>query len=444
LSNSTEGRRIAVVGGGIAGMGAAWQLASRHSVTLFERNDYVGGHANTVELAIDGQIVPVDTGFIVFNDRNYPNLTALFERLNVEIADSDMSFGISLRNGGFEYSGSDLAGLFAQPTNIVRPAFWTMLADVKRFYHCAPRYLASEEASLTISELLKSEGYSAAFIEFHLMPMAAAIWSASRADIARYPAYAFIRFFQNHGLLTLTDRPQWKTVVGGSRQYVEKLLADRPLRQNLSTKIASIMRTPDAVVLVDQQGHRASFDDVVIATHADQALQLLGDATAAERETLGQFSYSSNAAWLHEDSALMPRRHRAWSSWNYLQAAPDLLRPLTVTYWMNRLQPLATDKDLFVTLNPEQPPRADLNYARFDYEHPVFSADTDRARQQVAAIQGRLKTWFCGAYLGHGFHEDGLQSGLWVAEKIGAESLLDTPCYDRLPESFHPCFSQAA
>ncbi len=444
MSDSTERRRIAVVGGGIAGTGAAWQLASRHAVTLFECNDYVGGHANTAELEMDGQSIPVDTGFIVFNDRNYPNLTALFERLGVEIADSDMSFGISLQNGGFEYSGSDLAGLFAQPANIVKPAFWAMLADIKRFYRRAPDYLASVDHSVSISTLLKAENYCAAFIEYHLMPMAAAIWSASRTDIARYPAYAFIRFFQNHGLLTLTDRPQWKTVVGGSRQYVKRLLSDRPIGQNLSTRIVSLTRTDNGVVLVDQHGHRASFDDVVIATHADQALELLDDATAEERQALGQFRYSKNTAWLHNDIELMPRRRLAWSSWNYLQATPDPLRPLTVTYWMNRLQPLATDRELFVTLNPERPPRTGLTYGEFDYEHPVFTAATDRAQQLMAMLQGRRRTWFCGAYLGHGFHEDGLQSGLWVADQLGAERLLDEPCFDRLPESFHQGYSKAA
>lgn len=444
MSQGLKQREIAVIGGGIAGMGAAWQLAGSHNVTLFESAAYIGGHANTVDTVIDGDSVAVDTGFIVFNDRNYPNLTALFEALNVPVANSDMSFGASLNRGTLEYAGTDLGGLFAQRRNLVSPTFWRMLVDIKRFYGEAPRYLSTLQPDLSISDLLESEGYSEPFIEHHLMPMAAAIWSASRSDIADYPAHAFIRFFDNHGLLSLTQRPQWKSVLGGSREYVRRLLADRAMDINTKTPVRAVRRGPNYATVIDEGGHLARFDDVVIATHADHALQLLADASEQERQTLSDFRYSSNQAWLHQDPALMPHRRRAWSSWNYLQTSPDPARPLAVTYWMNRLQPLATRHDLFVTLNPETPPKNELTHGVFSYEHPIFTPATDRAQMNMAALQGVRNTWFCGAYLGHGFHEDGLQSGLWVADRLGAGQLLPEPRYDRLPESFLSSLAEAA
>ena len=425
-------------------MGAAWQLAGSHKVTLFESAAYIGGHANTVDTVIDGDNVAVDTGFIVFNDRNYPNLTALFEALNVPVANSDMSFGASLNRGTLEYAGTDLGGLFAQRRNLVRPTFWRMLSDIKRFYGEAPHYLSTLQPDLSIRDLLESEGYSEPFIEHHLMPMAAAIWSASRSDIADYPARAFIRFFDNHELLSLTQRPQWKSVLGGSREYVRRLLADRSIDIHTKTPVRAVQRVPNYATVIDEGGHLARFDDVVIATHADHALQLLADASEQERQTLSDFRYSSNQAWLHQDSALMPRRRRAWSSWNYLQTSPDPARPLAVTYWMNRLQPLATRHDLFVTLNPETPPKNELTHGVFSYEHPIFTPATDRAQMSMAALQGVRNTWFCGAYLGHGFHEDGLQSGLWVADRLGAGQLLPESRYDRLPESFLSSLAEAA
>ena len=444
MENNVGRKRIAVIGAGIAGLGAAWALAKCHAVTLYEQDERCGGHANTVEIDDGGSPLAVDTGFIVYNARNYPHLVALFEHLDVPTTPSDMSFAVSLDGGRVEYAGSDLNGLFAQRRNTLRPRFWRMLHDIQRFYRHAPRYLERGLAGLSIGALLDAEGYSAAFVEDHLVPMAAAIWSASRADIRQYPADAFIRFFDNHGLLTLTQRPQWRTVTGGSREYVSRLLADAPLDARLAARVARLDRSGDGVRVTDAQGHAQHFDDVVVATHADQALALLGDADADERAVLGAVHYSDNVAWLHEDPAHMPRRRAAWSSWNYIHDVRlGEARPLSVSYWMNRLQPLATQRDLIVTLNPLSAPRA--AHGRFEYTHPIFNRETATAQHRSLALQGRRRTWYCGAWLGHGFHEDGLQSGLWVAEQLGAVvPWRDAAGFDRLPDGYAAERSRAA
>jgi len=431
VGHETGRKRIAVIGAGIAGLGAAWALSRRHAVTLYEQAERCGGHANTVEIELDGRPLAVDTGFIVYNARNYPHLVALFDHLAVPTAPSDMSFAVSLDGGRVEYAGSDLNGLFAQRRNTLRPRFWRMLRDIQRFYRHAPRYLERGLAGVSIGALLDAEGYSAPFVEDHLVPMAAAIWSASRADIREYPADAFIRFFDNHGLLTLTQRPQWRTVEGGSREYVARLLADARLEARLDARVVRLERAGDAVHVSDAQGHVQHFDDA-------------GDADADERAVLGAVQYSDNVAWLHEDAAHMPRRRAAWSSWNYMHDARlGEARPLSVSYWMNRLQPLDTSRDLLVTLNPVTAPRA--VHGRFEYTHPIFTRETAAAQQRSVGLQGRRRTWYCGAWLGHGFHEDGLQSGLWVAEQLGAAvPWRDAAAFDRLPDSYAPERSRAA
>lgn len=432
-------RKIAVIGGGIAGLGAAWSLSRRHEVTLFERGERIGGHANTVTLDLDGRAVPVDTGFIVYNAPNYPNLVALFDATGVPSAATEMSFGVSLDDGRLEYAGSNLRGLFAQPGNAVRGRFWRMLRDIRRFYGSAADYLTGELAELPIAELLIRESYSRAFIDDHLIPMAAAIWSASQSDIERYPADAFIRFFDNHGLLNLRDRPQWRTVSGGSENYVARVLADAALAVRAGTRVAGIRRAGDSVFIRDAGGDSLRFDEVIIATHADEALQLLDDPSRQERATLESFTYSSNVAYLHEDPRLMPRRRAAWASWNYLRGAANLDEhlPLCVTYWMNKLQNLATARNLFVTLNPPVPPDERLTHAVFHYEHPIFTTRTTDAQARSRGLQGRAGTWFCGSYLGHGFHEDALQSGLWVAEQLGCARPWANPgSFDRLPLAY--------
>lgn len=422
---------IAVIGGGIAGLGAAWLLSRRHRVTLFESAPVFGGHAHTA--SIGPEAVAVDTGFIVYNTLNYPNLIALFEHLGVETAASDMSFGVSLRGGALEYAGSDLSALFAQRRNLLRPRFWRMLTDIRRFYREAPDYLTGSGA-LSIGELLSRQSYSDAFIDDHLVPMAAAIWSASRDDIRAYPAAAFIRFFANHGLLRLTDRPQWRTVRGGSVEYVRRLLDDSKLRAVTQAGVIAVRRTGGRAWVVRRDESQEAFDAVVLAVHADQALALLADASADERAVLGPFRYSDNQVVLHADTDFMPRRRRAWSSWNYIEApGANAGRPLCVSYWMNRLQPLATARDLFVTLNPSRAPRAHLMHGEYRYAHPILSAATAVARERLHLIQGSRATWFCGAWCGHGFHEDGLQSGLWVAEQLGVSRPWAGAPFDRLP-----------
>lgn len=415
--------KIAVIGSGIAGLSAAWALSRRHQVSLYEQDDYLGGHANTVDIEDKSGVIPVDTGFIVFNPPNYPCLSRLFQHLAVETVETDMSFGVSIRGGELEYAGSDLNGLFAQRRNLFRPRFWKMLQDIRRFYGSAKRYLSSV-GERSIGELLDQENYSEAFIDDHLIPMAAAIWSASNQEIKAYPAADFIRFFANHDLLDLGHRPRWHTVKGGSREYVRRLVADTNFHAIKHAKVHQLSFVGEQITVTDVSGHEAQYDEVVIATHADQALKLLAQPDSLEREILGVFRYSENIAVLHEDTQLMPKRKSAWSSWNYLQrdTGGSTDQPLCVSYWMNKLQALETQRNVFVTLNPYTDPAADLTHGRFNYTHPIFDQQTSLAQARSIALQGRKHVWYCGAYLGHGFHEDGIQAGLWVAEQLGCET----------------------
>lgn len=410
---------VAVVGSGIAGLAAAWPLQNRHSVTLYEKDDRLGGHCNTVDVRDEaGNRLAIDTGFIVYNEINYPNLVALFQHLGVPTHPSEMSFAVSLGGGRLEYAGTDLKGLFAQPRNLLRPRFWAMLRDIMRFYRAAPALLQGPaEETLSLGRYLEAGGYSRAFVDDHLLPMGAAIWSSTVEDMRAYPAASFVRFFASHGLLQLAGRPLWRTVTGGSRTYVARLAAALEGSMRQACPVRAIRRQPDGVLVEDASGRIARFDQIVIAAHADQALALLADPSVEERQLLGSFRYARNLALLHTDAALMPRRRRAWASWNYIGDSER--SALCVTYWMNRLQGLATGDDFFVTLNPVRAPRADSVIASFRYEHPGYDAAAIAAQARLWTLQGARRTWFCGAYFGAGFHEDALQSGLAVAEALG-------------------------
>ncbi|RAZ90510.1 NAD/FAD-binding protein [Mesorhizobium hawassense] len=413
-SNPDMAMDIAVVGSGISGLSSAWLLSKRHRVSLFEAEQRLGGHSNT----IDAGGTQVDTGFIVYNEATYPNLTALFEHLGVRTRASDMSFAVSLDGGRLEYSGTGLGGLLAQPANVGRLRFWQMLKELLRFYREAP-YDIARIGEISLAEYLDAKGYGAAFREDHLYPMAAAIWSTPALEVGSYPAAAFIRFCENHGLLKLAGRPIWRTVDGGSRKYVERLANSVSNRAIPGRGVRSIARRGGSAWLTDIEGTEHRFDHVVVATHADQALRMLADPSHDETHLLGSFGYSRNEAVLHSDPRLMPRRRRAWSSWNYLTETQGETRKLSITYWMNRLQSLPDDRELFVTLNPAVEPKESSVLHRQVYEHPAFDAVAMRSQKQLWSLQGSRNTWFCGAYFGAGFHEDGLQAGLAVAEALG-------------------------
>jgi len=410
---------IAVIGSGITGLSCAWLLAQKHNVTLFEKAPRAGGHSNTIDIDFGSTTRPVDTGFIVYNENTYPNLIALFNHLNVATQASDMSFAVSLDQGNLEYAGNNLATLFAQKRNLLRPRFWAMMSDLIRFYRTAHEECECLADDITLGDYLEMGGYSAAFRDDHLLPMASAIWSATTDALLNYPAKSFVRFNANHGLMQLTNRPIWRTVTGGSRSYVNALIKDAKFDLKLNTAITQITRHPNHVELIDAQGHHFTCDHVVLASHTDQSLAMLSDADAHERALLSSISYGRNDAWVHSDERFMPQRRKVWSSWNYLGERAARAQTTRVTYWMNLLQDLPREKNVFVTLNPDVEPDAAHVLHKEIYHHPIFTPAAMRAQKDIWSLQGHNRTWYCGAWMGAGFHEDGLQAGLALAEILG-------------------------
>jgi uncharacterized protein len=406
--------KIAVVGSGIAGLGAAWLLSKRHDVSVFEQDIRIGGHANPVTIKHERQDIAVDTGFIVFNETNYPNLTSLFHHLEVETQLSDMSLAISLDNGAREYAGDGLLRVFAQKSHLFDRRFLAMLFGIFRFYRDAPLDCLSLADDVTLGEYLREKKFGRSFCEDHLLPMSSAIWSTPASEILSYPVRSFVAFYQNHGLLQISGRPLWRTVAGSSRSYLAALTKSFSERIFRGRRIASISTDGSRPAIIDTSGEREEFDHVVVATHADDAAKLVENIGTPISTSLRPFRYSANRAVLHSDATLMPRRRRVWSSWNVLGAGRD--SPPVITYWMNRLQGLPEYPELFLTLNPPVTP-AKTHYET-SYRHPLYDVAALAVQRNVRTLQGHGGLWFCGSYLGHGFHEDALDSGLAAAEAI--------------------------
>lgn len=425
--------RVAVIGAGIAGLAAAWRLqqTGRHDVILLEAGDYFGGHAHTVPVTLpnaSGQSVThgVDTGFLVFNHRTYPGLVRLFDTLNVATAASDMSFSVQSRTG-LVWSGRDLNGVFAQRSNLLRPRFWRMLAEVRRFNRLATQMARSDKHSalaITVGEFLDQHAFDATFRDGYFLPMVACIWSCPTEQMLAFPMATMIRFCDNHGLLQMTGQPPWYTVHGGAASYVDRIIATLP-DARLNTPVQAVRRHRLGVDLQFNDGEAARVDAVVFACHSDQALRLLGaDASDDERAVLGAINYHPNEAVLHTDTALLPPQRRAWAAWNYEQACEATAdgHAVCLHYWLNLLQPLPFRQDVIVSLNPVRQPRAEAVLGRWHYSHPVFDRAAIAAQGRLGALQGRQRSWFCGAWTGFGFHEDGLQSGLAAAEAIHTQA----------------------
>jgi predicted NAD/FAD-binding protein len=402
--------KIAIVGTGIAGNVAAYKLRQEHDITVFESAGYVGGHTNTIDVFEDGRRIAVDTGFIVFNDRTYPNFIRLLDEIGQASQASDMSFSVQAESGDLEYCGSSLNGLFAQRRNLLRPSFYRMIRDILRFNETATHSAAHLGPEHTLGEYLRENGYGREFIDHYLVPMAAAIWSAEPGAVMEMPVEFLVRFFKNHGLLQVNGRPAWRVIEGGSREYVSKLVAGHQDRIRLNSPVTSIRRVDDRIEIHSASGGREWFDYIFLACHSDQALALLGDPTPAEQEVLGAIRYQPNEAILHTDASLMPSLRRAWAAWNY-HIPQDPRQHVAVTYNMNILQSLDAREQYLVTLNNDRHIDPDKVIRRVQYEHPILSSEAVAAQQRQSELNAD-RTFFCGAYWRNGFHEDGVVSAL--------------------------------
>jgi uncharacterized protein len=410
--------KIAIIGTGISGMVAAYLLSEEHALTVFEANDYVGGHTNTVTVNTEEGTHAVDTGFIVFNERTYPHFTTLLRRLGVATQASTMSFSVKCEQSGLEYSGTSFNTLFAQRWNLLRPSFHRMLVDILRFNRTAPRLLQQNDDTTTLGDYLQAHQYSTAFVEHYIIPMGAAIWSADPQQMRQVPARFFIQFFHHHGMLTVNRRPQWRVITGGSQQYVQALITPYRHRIRLRCPVQAVTRSANAVTVRSPGSELERFDQVVFATHSDQALALLTDPSEQERMILGALPYQKNEVVLHTDTTLLPRAPRAWASWNY-HRLPEPQRQVSMTYNMNLLQSLQARQTFCVTLNRTLAIDPSAILRAMTYHHPVYTVRGMSAQQQYASINGVNRTFFCGAYWGNGFHEDGVNSALAVGQRFG-------------------------
>lgn len=413
--------KIAIVGGGISGLGAAYLLHPRHDIVVYESDTRIGGHSRTVTVRYRDRSIPVDTGFIVFNKRNYPNLTGLFRHLGVPVQPSTMGFAATILDGWLEWGSQRLTSIFAQRRNIVRPAFYRFIRDVMRFNALA---LATAEASpgLTLAGLIDRLKLGRWFQDYYILPMGGAIWSCAPSRILSFPALTFTRFFANHGLLTVRGQPQWYTVTGGSQEYVGRLTQSFAHKIRTGCGATRIVRKDGRIDITDTQGGTETYDHVILACHADVAKELLADQTAEEAAFLGSFRFQDNRAVLHRDRAVMPKREAAWASWVYRADGIDDEHAITVSYWMNSLQGIDRRYPLFVTLNPTMQIAPERIFDEYSFRHPIFDARAIDAQSRIDTIQGQRNTWFCGAYLRHGFHEDGLASAVNVATRLGAHA----------------------
>jgi len=411
--------KIAIIGAGISGLGAAYLLADQHDITLYEKNKYIGGHSRTIDVTTAKTTIAVDTGFIVFNNWNYPNLLGLFGELGVPYLKSDMSFGVSIENGWLEYSSY---GLFTQKKNLFRLQYWKMLANIIRFNKQAPKYI-ERDSDISLGDCLEELQMSRWFKQYYLLAMGAAIWSCPLETILEFPAQTFLRFFKNHGLLNIKNRPQWYTVKGGSRAYVAKLMSNILPKINVMNGAVKVQQnTSDSFAVTDTSGITNIYDQVIFACHADEALALIENPTEQEYSVLGAFRYQSNKVIVHSDESFMPKIRKCWASWVYLsETQEDKKQTVSLSYWMNNLQSLPDDKTILVTLNPDRRPDAQHIIDEHVFSHPIFDLPAIKAQQRISEIQGARGLWFCGAYQRYGFHEDGLLSAVNVAESLGAE-----------------------
>lgn len=413
-------KSVAIVGSGISGMSVAYLLSPFYHVTLYEKNSTLGGHTRTKMVPYQDKFIPVDTGFIVFNPVNYPQLTSMFRHLDVEVQKSAMSFGFSMDKGALEWGAGSLNALFGQRANLFDPKFYAMLLEMLRFFRLANKSKRNL-ANMSLGEFLASLNLSHDFKSKFILPMGAAIWSASAKQMLEFPANTFIQFFKNHGLLSVKGQHQWYTVTGGSHNYISKLMQSFESTVRLSTEVTNVVSKKEGGVELQTRHHETvSYDHVILATEANEALKILASPSEEEKAILGAFKYQPNHAFLHQDENAMPKQKRCWSSWNYLIDTNQSQEKLSVTYWMNSLQNIDKSFPLFVTLNPLMPPKEHTIFDEHVFMHPLFNNKTRSAQEKIPSIQGKRAIWFCGAYQRYGFHEDGLLSAMSVAQSLGA------------------------